>query len=149
MLLPTLCCASRQRRHRAQRGTTTVEFALLLPLFLFLVFGLIEFSVALYDKAVLTNASREGVRAGIVLRNPKLTDAEIRQVVLNYTNGALITFGTDIAPVVTVAQSNPAGFPNPLKVTVAYTYSGLGLGALMSAVNQPLTLSSTSVMINE
>jgi Flp pilus assembly protein TadG len=126
-----------------------VELALVLPVFLLLVFGLVELSVALYDQAVLVNASREGARAGIVLRNPKLTTADIQQVVLNYTNGSLITFGATATPVVTVTQSSPAVFPNPLKVQVDYTYTGLGLGSMMSAVTQPLVLSATASMINE
>ena len=133
----------------SQRGTSAVELALILPVFLLLVFGLMELSVALYDQAVLTNASREGARAGIVLRNPKLTSAEIQQLVLDYTAGNLITFGAAVTPVVTVTQSSPATFPNPLKVSVSYTYTGLGLGSLMSAISQPVVLSATSSMIHE
>jgi Flp pilus assembly protein TadG len=133
----------------AQRGTATVELALILPVFLFLVLGLIELSVAIYDLAVLTHASREGARAGIVLRNPKLTPAEIQQVVLNYTTGGLMTFGSAVSPVVTVTQSSPAAFPNPLQVKVEYTYTGLGLGSLLSALNQPVVLSATASMIHE
>jgi hypothetical protein len=38
----------------------------ILPVLLLLIFGIIEFSVLLYNKAVLTNASREGARAGVV-----------------------------------------------------------------------------------
>ncbi len=139
----------RARIRGSERGTTSVELALVLPVFLLLVFGLVELSVALYDQAVLVNASREGARAGIVLRNPKLTTADIQQVVLNYTNGSLITFGATATPVVTVTQSSPAVFPNPLKVQVDYTYTGLGLGSMMSAVTQPLVLSATASMINE
>jgi Flp pilus assembly protein TadG len=133
----------------SQRGTSSVELALILPIFLFVLFGLIELSVALYDKAVLTQASREGARAGIVLRQPKLSVAEIQQVVLNYTRGSLISLGTSKDPVVTVTQSTPATYPNPLSVKVDYTYTGLGLGALMSAVTDPVVLSATTAMINE
>ena len=43
-----------------------VEFAIVLPLLLMLIFGMIEFSVMLYDKAMLTNATREGARFGIL-----------------------------------------------------------------------------------
>ena len=70
-------------------------------------------------------------------------------MVLNYTNGSLITFGSAVTPVVTVTQSSPAVFPNPLKVKVDYTYTGLGLGRMMSAVTDPLVLSAASTMINE
>lgn len=46
-----------------------MEFALIFPLLLFIVFGVIEFGTALYDKSVVTNASREAARAGVVLKS--------------------------------------------------------------------------------
>jgi Flp pilus assembly protein TadG len=49
-----------------QQGVAAVEFALILFPLVLLVFGTIEFSTLLYDKAMITNASREGARAGIV-----------------------------------------------------------------------------------
>lgn len=49
-----------------QRGAAAVEFAIVCSLLFLLVFGIIEFGIMLYDKAMLTNASREGARAGIV-----------------------------------------------------------------------------------
>ena len=71
-------------RFNCQKGAAAVEFAIVLPLLLMLLFGIIEFSVILYDKAMITNASREGTRAGIVSRWPtKLTEAEIKTVVTN------------------------------------------------------------------
>ncbi|HKK00735.1 MAG TPA: TadE/TadG family type IV pilus assembly protein, partial [Desulfuromonadales bacterium] len=57
-----------KRRH--ERGASAVEFALVLPLLLVILFGIIEFGFILYDKAMITNASREGARAGIVLYTP-------------------------------------------------------------------------------
>ena len=51
---------------KGNNGASAVEFAVVLPL-LVLPFGIIEFSLALYDKAMITNASREGARAGIGL----------------------------------------------------------------------------------
>jgi Flp pilus assembly protein TadG len=134
-----------------QRGTSSVEFALILPLLMLLICGLIELSIALYDKAVLINASREGARAGIVLRNPKLTEFQIKAIVLNYTENALISLGTASTPEVEVVvnQSSPAVFPNPLSVTVSYTYSGFGFGPLLSAFNVPITMSATTTMANE
>lgn len=133
----------------AERGAAVVEFALVLPVLLLVCFGMIEMSVALYDQAVITNASREGARAGIVLRNPKLTTAEIGAVALQYCQSHLITFGARTTPTVTVISSPNPVFSTPLSVTVNYTYSGLGFGALLSSLNAPLTLKATSVMNNE
>ncbi len=51
---------------RSDHGASAVEFALVLPVLMLLTFGIIEFGVLLFDKAVITNASREGARMGIV-----------------------------------------------------------------------------------
>ena len=72
-----------------QRGAAAVELAIILPFLVVLVFGMIEFGIMFYDKAVLTNASREGARAGIT----GLGDPEIKQIVLNYCNVNLVNLG--------------------------------------------------------
>ncbi|PUE53540.1 TadE/TadG family type IV pilus assembly protein [Limnohabitans parvus] len=130
----------------AQRGTATVEFGLLLPLLLLIFSGIVEFGMALYDKAVITNASREGARAGIVLRVPPVSTNEISTRVLNYTGNALLTLGA--ASLITVdfpVQTNP----EHLAVRVSYTFRGLALGNLLSAMGSPLVLTSTTVMVRE
>jgi Flp pilus assembly protein TadG len=141
---------SRSLRHKMtlhpQKGTATVEFGLLLPVLLLIVSGIAEFGMALYDKAVLTNASREGARAGIVLRVPAVSNSEISTRVLDYAGNALLTLGT--ASPVTVdfpVQANP----DHLAVRVSYTFRGLALGHLLSAMGAPLVLTSTTVMVKE
>jgi Flp pilus assembly protein TadG len=134
---------------RAQQGAAAVEFALILPVLLLVLLGTVELSLALYNKAILTNASREGARAGIVLSSPKMTNAQISAVVLNYTNGALISLGATTTPTVTVVQSSPASFPNALRVTVSYTYKGLGVGTMLGALGAPIVLTGSTSMVNE
>ena len=73
-----------------QNGASTVEFAMILPFLLVILFGIMEFGIILYDKAVITNASREAARSGIAYRNPKLTNAEIKGVAVNYAGSYLI-----------------------------------------------------------
>lgn len=129
-----------------QKGTATVEFGLLLPLLLLIVSGIVEFGMALYDKAVLTNASREGARAGIVLRVPAVTNSEISTRVLNYAGNSLLTLGASSPVTVDFpAQANP----DHLAVRVSYTFRGLALGNLLSAMGSPLVLTSTTVMVRE
>src|ERR1035441_8138778 len=45
-----------------ERGAAAVEFALLLPVLLLLVFGIVDFGRALNAQITLTQAAREGVR---------------------------------------------------------------------------------------
>jgi len=53
-----------KRGLRAERGAVAVEFAILLPVFLLLVFGIMDFGHAFYMKQMVSNASREGARYG-------------------------------------------------------------------------------------
>lgn len=53
---------------KCEKGATLVEFVLVLPLLLLFTFAIIEFSVLMYDKAVITLGSREGARAAVVWR---------------------------------------------------------------------------------
>jgi Flp pilus assembly protein TadG len=52
----------RRRRGAGDRGAAAVEFALLLPLLLLILFGLIDFGRALNAQITLTQAAREGAR---------------------------------------------------------------------------------------
>ena len=47
-------------------GAAAVEFALLLPLLVLLLFGLIQFGLAFNTKIQATNAAREGARMAVV-----------------------------------------------------------------------------------
>ena len=75
-----------------QKGAAAVEFAFVLPLLLLLLFGIVEFSILFYNKAMITNASREGARAGIVFASDRLSEAAIKAVVNNYATTHLINF---------------------------------------------------------
>lgn len=137
------------RNRRNKHGVVAVEFSLVLPVLLLLVFGIIEFGLAMYDKAVITNASREAARAGVVLKNPKMTTAQIQNVALNYCQNHLITLGSSTSPTVTVPSGQGGSFGTPLTVTVTYSYSGLALGAMIRPFTGPLQLAATTVMNNE
>ncbi len=54
-------------RHGQERGQDLVEYALVLPLFLFLAFSIIELSLLFFDYVTVSNAAREGARAGVVM----------------------------------------------------------------------------------
>jgi Flp pilus assembly protein TadG len=131
------------------RGSVAVEFALIFQLLLFIVFSIIECSLALYDKAVITNASREAARAGIVLRTPKLTKTQIANVARDYCQNNLISFAQNVSPTVLVTDNGTNTFGTPLSVNVSYVYTGLGFGQLINALSGPITLSAITTMNNE
>lgn len=136
-------------RPERERGAAAVEFALVLPLLLAMLLGVVEMGLALYDKAVLTHASREGARAGIVLRSPKLSTNEISAIVLQRSQSSLISLMPSSPPQVTVLQSSPAAYPNTLQVSVQYTFQGIALGSLMQALGTPWVIRATTVMVHE
>jgi Flp pilus assembly protein TadG len=135
-----------------QNGVAAIEFAFVLPILLMLVFGIVEFGIILYDKAMITNASREAARAAIVYRNPgeELTCADIITIVNDYSNLYLLTFGSS-SPVTNfdpIGCSPAAG--NPLTVTVSYQYDFLILPDFLSSVlPDPMTLVGRTRMIKE
>ncbi|WP_242538885.1 TadE/TadG family type IV pilus assembly protein [Trinickia acidisoli] len=133
-------------RRRNQRGSAVVEFALLLPLLLVITFGIIEFALALYDKAVITNASREAARAGIVYESPQLTNTQISAVATNYCANYLIALGSKPTPTVTVSHSSGTSAGNPLTVTVSYGYTSLGMSSVLDPMPSLLSMSATTTM---
>jgi Flp pilus assembly protein TadG len=132
--------------YRKDQGGALVEFALVLPLLLTIVFGIVEFSVVLYDKAVITNASREAARAGVIFRTPAFTDAQITAVATNACASHLISFG-DTSPQVSLSRPSGSTAGNPLTVTVSYPFTGLMLGNLIGPLfgNHSITASTTMV----
>lgn len=56
----------RQRRHRRARAQALVEFALVVPFFFLLLFGIIEAGRFIFYYETLSNSTREGARYAIV-----------------------------------------------------------------------------------
>lgn len=145
-------------KHKAQGGASAVEFALVLPIFLILVFAIIEFGAIFYNKSVITNASREAARAGVVLKTPKLNTGEVENIARRYcgqTVGAdpgtpLNLIGFSASNVFDVTATGAEGdFGTPLTVTVEYQYNWLVLAPLIGLVAGPINLVATTVMNNE
>ncbi|CAG2151501.1 hypothetical protein LMG19282_03998 [Cupriavidus campinensis] len=130
-------------------GAAAVEFALIFPLLLFIVFGVIEFGTALYDKSVVTNASREAARAGVVLKSPAMTSAQIKQVALNYCTNKLVTYGAAATCTFPLTVSPCASTGTALTVQVSYTFNGLLLGPLIRPFTGPLTINALTTMLCE
>jgi Flp pilus assembly protein TadG len=147
-----------KKKLRQERGAAAAEFAIILPVLILLLFGMVEFGMLLYNKQVLTNASREGARAGIVIEVPKKTTADIKQIIKDYCNNPdgtgnqdplLINF-SGLNNVIDDSNIDITGaqglFGTDLTVTVKYTYSFFVLSNLGFA---PLDLTATTIMKHE
>jgi Flp pilus assembly protein TadG len=117
-----------RKKLASQKGAALVEFAIVLPILLVLVFGIIEFGFLLYNKAVITNASREGAREGILFadRTSGILTTNIEQKVIDYSNNWMIP--KTVNPTTTISgacqteidYNKRAG--QQLIVTVSYPY---------------------------
>jgi Flp pilus assembly protein TadG len=61
----------------AERGAAAVEFALVVPILLLLVFGIVDFGMMLNRDTMVNNASRDGVRAASL----GATSTEVKSIV--------------------------------------------------------------------
>jgi hypothetical protein len=109
-------------RKAQDQGQSLVEFALILPVLVLLVFGTIDIGLGFKTYIALTNASREGVR-WITLKPSDLAGAqsrigqEVAHIGLSYsdisTNGNTVTFSPN-------KSKYTAG--EDVKVTIVYQY---------------------------
>jgi Flp pilus assembly protein TadG len=127
----------------SEDGVAAVEFAILLPILMVIVFGIIEFSLALYNREVITNASREGARAGIVQAVPRPAITDIQSVVNTYLTNAISTAG---AATVSVPSGSCGAFGNDLTVQVDFPYSFQVLPGLITGFVGDITLSAITTM---
>lgn len=136
-------------KSRSERGAAAIELALLLPLLVLLIFGMIEFSLLMYNRQVITNASREGARAGIVQRDLSVPGSQIVQEITDavnqYCEDRLITFGAPNNPVLIVSGEG-GGFGTDLTVRLTFNY---GFLVLNSFGFDPVQLAAQTVMKNE
>jgi Flp pilus assembly protein TadG len=148
-----------QRRslcHHRPAGAAIIEFALVLPLLLLLVFGVVNFGALMYDQSVITNAAREGARWAAVRATATTgsgcthsfssAPADPCQVAYSYAHNRLISFNGVRSPQVSFVAESGFGTGAPQAVTVTYSYKGVGWFFGEKALS---TYSQTSVMIHE
>ncbi|MBT8202759.1 MAG: pilus assembly protein, partial [Acidimicrobiia bacterium] len=72
-----------RRRSTEDEGAVLIEFAIVIGLFFLLVFGMVDFGLAINTKTQLTNAGREGARLVTVNLDPTAVENRIREVADN------------------------------------------------------------------
>jgi Flp pilus assembly protein TadG len=132
----------RKGEGEGEGGQSLVEFALVLPIFLLVLFAIVDFGMAFHAWIAVTNSAREGARLGAV----RGSATEIEQRVWDTT-------GTLEQANLTVTVTNAEGDPgDSVIVDVSYAYSLMtpvaDILALVSGgtISDELTLSSTADM---
>ena len=89
---------SKAKANQKERGQAAVEFAMLLPIFLIVLFLIVDFGVGISCWVVVTNATREGARLGAVCGDGSgcdpLVDIETR--VATNSSGLLTVDDVDV-----------------------------------------------------
>lgn len=107
-------------RQKKQRGTSTLEFLVVLPTLLFILFAIMEVSRAWLTVNIVTTASREGAREGVVTAfsggsfNPAPAEARI---------DAILTAANLVSGVIrSVTCAAPCGPGSPVQANVQVTF---------------------------
>ena len=88
---------ARSKTESRRRGAAMVEFALVAPVFLILITGIIELGRAVVVQQLLTNASREGARIGGY--NSTTSTSTVTTAVNSYlTNVGISGAATTVSP---------------------------------------------------
>ena len=129
-LLQRLAAKRARAAFSDQSGQSIVEFAIILPLVLILVLGVIEFSYELLDLHVVTKLAREG--SNLISRDTDLVDAgtalaSMSSKPVNFASGSKLIFSV-IKTGVTTGTSN-------FGKQILYQRYELGTGSSIEPVN--------------
>ena len=127
------------------RGAVAVEFALLLPVLLLIVFGIIDFGRMLNAQITLTQAAREGARLAALGDTYQVVQARV-------TTAATSLSGVSVPPYAPcpAGASTSAGADATVQVTYQFQFATpIGAFAAMfggSGFGSPITLTAQGVM---
>lgn len=133
--------SSLRRRAKSNLGQALVEFALLLPILVMLTVGAVDFARAFFSLQVVTNASREGARAGVILG---ATSAQVNATMDN----VLASAGLTAAPTYSVVGVDGAVTGTQTTITLTYPFQTLA-GSLIPGWGGSINLTQTTVMRHE
>jgi Flp pilus assembly protein TadG len=123
------------RRLQGERGQTAVEFALITPIILVLLLGVIQVGMAFHDYITLTDAARAGARKAVVVRFTGQTNAQLQQ---NVRDAAGDLNQSNLQ--VTVSTPSPLASGGTVTVTATYPYSIDLLGFVVASGNLTSTM---------
>ena len=127
---------------KSTSGMSVVETALVLPLFLILLLGVIDGGRVMFTQAMVYYAAQEATRWAVANpKEPEQTEQEYKDSITDYANSRLILISRNkSAAISTVAPPDPTDGTRTVSVTINYSFDFIipfiGIG--------PMTLSSSS-----
>jgi Flp pilus assembly protein TadG len=115
------------KRFRSEDGQTMTEFAIVLPIFCVLLFGVIQFGILWNNYVTLTDATRAGARKAAVSRHTDPVAAACTQV---RASAADLKGDLQCSASVTGPLDRPGG---DVKVTATYPYDIKLLGFVVTS----------------
>ena len=135
------------RRRRGDTGAAAVEFALLVPLLMVLVFGIISYGYMLSFRQGMSQGASEGARAGAVWAAayaPTQNSARIAAAT-DQVNSALGSYGVSCSSGATcLVEIVTCGTAKCVRVSVTYPYKARPLTPSFPLVPLPTNLTYTA-----
>jgi len=135
------------RRWASERGAEVIEFAVILPLLLLIIFGLVDFGFLFQRYLVLTNAAMEGARVAVLPGYgqadaiDRATTYAAQSGIPNTSSSCTPDFCVTATPTTVPGAVTGSTFPAWIvTVTFRHTYSYMGpiaemFGGSFSSVN--------------
>lgn len=136
----------RGRGWRSEDGQALVEFALVVPILLVLMLGLVEFSRAWNTQQVLTDAAREALRNSVVA-NADYTYEQMRAQIDQALRRA--SLDPERAQVSVEGWKSGTGTPARIRIDYRYDFEFFGPFVGWATEERSLALSTSFVMRNE
>jgi Flp pilus assembly protein TadG len=144
--------AARRSCLRDRSGQSMIEIALILPVLLLVVIGILEFGMAFSTRQTVTEAARSGARDAVVL-DPSVDRDEVRARIVTALNRAgipntamAIDFDTVSPP---GGHWRETGALQTVSVAVQYRFNFLGPLLKAAIGKETITIESVVTMRNE
>ena len=130
------------KKYKREDGQAMVEFALILPIFLLILCGIIDFGWLFYNQLSLNNDCREGARYAVV----NTADNADTQAIINHIENTTTTVFANDGVDITVTYSSPAD-PTSGDITVSLKADISFFTPVLSTIlGKEKTITSTVIM---
>ncbi len=133
-------------RRKKQKGQAIVEFAIVLPVILILLLGMLEWGFLMWTQTTFSNAVREGAREAVVINdwsaNYSTRENEVKNIVINRMASLPAAQKEDIAGRITIVFAPSLANARSIKVAISNQPYRSMVGFSRFGIPETLTVSS-------